>query len=262
MANIACPTPKQCGASWHRPYSPAARACSLHATSRLPSGVVPPPAPAGPTGPAALASVAADVRALLAQADAASGWSRRDRRAHPTGGYLTRTVRTIEPGPGRERFGAAVRVSHLDADGALHRGDGPAVLEHAEDGEVALASWVERGHPHRGDGPSVERYAQPAAYAWRGQTLHHDEGRSFDHVELSLQRLVDAGADRSTVVGWLACENLGSYRLGNGDRTQVLIGAGVGPDTVIECWNAGLYDTTAIISVHRGAPMSWAGAGL
>lgn len=64
-------------------------------------------------------------------------WEQDGETPHPTGGYVTVDV-------------SDVRTCHLDAEGKLHREDGPSLITQ----DRVVQAWYQHGRMHREDGPA------------------------------------------------------------------------------------------------------------
>lgn len=134
-----------------------------------------------------------------------------------------------------------------------HREDGPAIVTTDAEGEVVISAWYEGGLRHRGDDAAfIDDTEGRQTYYYRGQFVSQGFG-----VRGDLARIVEAGADPATAVGWLAYPPQIAQALARDAAAQ-----GIDPFAIHQAWEAGVKDPGVLGEVMHGRlPLSWAVAG-
>lgn len=267
---VRCLAPASCGKTWHLMGTGAALACAQRSGSALDLSALASAPPGDSSGKVFVSererlaqSFATGLQALegdLAAADVREGWAPGCGRVHPEGGYDDRTlvVAAASDSPPRN---AHYALTYTLA-GARHRADGPALVSRPANARTAHASWYAHGELHRGDGPTSP--LSPAGgdqgfYHWQGRRVGDDTSVALSRLSGSarLSKLVSFGAEKDTVVAWLAWEKEAGPK-----DTRALIRAGVDGPTAAQCARAGVVGREQVIAVADGTlPLSWAAAG-
>lgn len=211
-----CASPALCGTLTHADGE--VRPCANFADHRGATG-------ASPQVPQVSEADLADLRADLAAGDP-PGWTSGGGRPHPTGDYHWRQV-SAKSGTG------VAYVAYRDADGRLHRADGPA--------------------EHIAGAPAIHHFRHHGSQVVVAATVEADAATTGFYEQVLAGHLSPAQA----YLWLLVAGGVGQA------QTVALMGAGADSDLALDAIDAGVVDQETLTQVATGAlPLSWALAGV